>query len=143
MRTSWWSVSTTRSTYAKLRSACVLVRRGAHLVATNPDLTFPVGDGELWPGAGSLLAAVVACDRDRSGGRGEAVRSVVRGRAPARRRRPPLVVGDRLDTDIEGARRLGWDSLLVLSGVATRDEVEATGIRPTHVARDVSGLLLD
>ncbi len=130
-------------TYAKLRSACVLVRRGAHLVATNPDLTFPVGDGELWPGAGSLLAAVVAC----AGTEAEVVGKPFAPLFEAALRRGggglPLVVGDRLDTDIEGARRLGWDSLLVLSGVATRDEVEATGIRPTHVARDVSGLVRD
>ncbi|MCI0635716.1 MAG: HAD-IIA family hydrolase [Actinobacteria bacterium] len=128
-------------TYAKLRSACVLVRRGAHLLATNPDLTFPAGDGELWPGAGSLLAAVVAS----TGAEAEVVGKPFAPLFEAALRRGgggrPLVVGDRPDTDIEGARRLGWDSLLVLSGVATRDE--AAGIRPTYVADDVSILTRD
>ena len=125
-------------TYAKLRRACVLVRRGAHLVATNPDLTFPAGDGELWPGAGSILAAVVAS----SGVEAEVVGKPFAPLFEAARRRGgggrPLVIGDRPDTDIEGARRLGWDSLLVLSGGGTREEVEETGIRPTYVDDDVS-----
>lgn len=125
-------------TYAKLRRACVLVRRGAHLIATNPDLTFPAGDGELWPGAGSLLAAVVAS----TGAQAEVVGKPFAPLFETALRRGgggrPLVIGDRPDTDIEGARRLGWDSLLVLSGVGTRKEVGATGIRPTYVADDLS-----
>ena len=51
------------------------------------------------------------------------------------------MIGDRLDTDIAGAAALGWDSLLVLSGVSREDEIEASGVRPTHVAADVSALL--
>jgi ribonucleotide monophosphatase NagD (HAD superfamily) len=55
----------------------------------------------------------------------------------------PLVVGDRLETDIEGAARLGWDTMLVLTGVSGRADVEATGVRPTVIAEDVSALLED
>ena len=55
----------------------------------------------------------------------------------------PLVVGDRLDTDIEGAARLGWDTMLVLTGVSGPEDVERTGIRPTVIAEDVSALLED
>jgi ribonucleotide monophosphatase NagD (HAD superfamily) len=51
------------------------------------------------------------------------------------------VIGDRLDTDIEGAVRLGWDCMLVLTGVSTRHEAETTGPRPTFVADDVRALL--
>jgi len=54
----------------------------------------------------------------------------------------PLVVGDRLDTDIEGAVRLGWDSMLVLTGVSTRSQAGADGPRPTYVAEDVGALLM-
>jgi ribonucleotide monophosphatase NagD (HAD superfamily) len=54
---------------------------------------------------------------------------------------PPLVVGDRLDTDVLGATRLGWDSMLVLSGVSTMADLEASDVRPTYVAPDVSALL--
>ena len=54
----------------------------------------------------------------------------------------PLVVGDRLDTDIEGATNAGVDSLLVLTGVATPIDVltAAPRHRPTHLAADLSAL---
>jgi ribonucleotide monophosphatase NagD (HAD superfamily) len=56
--------------------------------------------------------------------------------------RRPLMVGDRLDTDIEGARAAGLDSLLVLTGVTGLAELVAAaeGLRPTYLARDLSGL---
>jgi ribonucleotide monophosphatase NagD (HAD superfamily) len=53
----------------------------------------------------------------------------------------PLVIGDRLDTDIAGANALGWDSMLVLSGVSTEAELPDSPFRPTYVARDVRALL--
>jgi glycerol 3-phosphatase-2 len=55
----------------------------------------------------------------------------------------PLVIGDRLDTDIAGAAALGWDSLLVLSGVSREEEMTGSPYRPTYVAPDVRALLLD
>jgi N-acetylglutamate synthase-like GNAT family acetyltransferase len=53
----------------------------------------------------------------------------------------PLVVGDRLDTDVAGAAAVGWDSLLVLSGVSTRADLLRGSVLPTHLASDVGGLL--
>jgi glycerol 3-phosphatase-2 len=130
-------------TYASLRTACVLVRRGARLVATNADPTFPATDGELWPGAGALVAAITTAT-------GVEAEVVGKPHAPlfqtALRRAggaTPLVIGDRLDTDIAGAAALGWDSLLVLSGVATEDELAHSPFRPTYVASDISALLLE
>ncbi|HET6166728.1 MAG TPA: HAD-IA family hydrolase, partial [Marmoricola sp.] len=56
----------------------------------------------------------------------------------------PLVVGDRLDTDIDGARNVGWDSLLVMTGVTTLRELAALAndSRPTYVAADLGALSL-
>jgi glycerol 3-phosphatase-2 len=123
-------------TYAKLKRATLLVRRGAELVAANPDRTFPQPDG-LWPGAGAILAAVEAAT--------DAAPTIVGKPHPplfeaARDRagsREPLVVGDRLDTDIAGADALGWDSLLVLTGVTTENDLAAASVRPTYVAKDL------
>jgi len=127
-------------TYRKLARACELVERGAHLVATNPDTSFPV-PGALWPGAGALLAVITATTGEEAEVIGKPHRplftSAVRRVGAAR----PLVIGDRLDTDIAGAAACGWDSLLVLTGVSTRDEVGADGIRPTFVADDLRVLL--
>jgi HAD superfamily hydrolase (TIGR01457 family) len=130
-------------TYARLRTACVLVHRGASFVATNADPTFPGPRGELWPGAGALVAAITTAT-------GVEAEVVGKPHAPlfhaALRRaggRNPLVIGDRLDTDIAGAAALGWDSLLVLSGVSSKEEMTGSPYRPTYVAPDVGALLLD
>jgi len=127
-------------TYERLKTACLLVQRGARLVATNPDASYPAADG-LWPGAGALLAVITTT----TGAEPEIVGKPFAPLFEAARRRGgggrPLVIGDRLDTDIEGAARLGWDSMLVLTGVSTRHEAETTGPRPTFVADDVRALL--
>ncbi len=128
------------ATYERLKTASLLVERGARLVATNADASFPAADG-LWPGAGALLAVVTTT----TGAEPEIVgkpfaplfESALRRGGGGR----PLVVGDRLDTDIEGAANLGWDTMLVLTGVATRAEAEARTVRPTVIAQDVSALL--
>ena len=126
--------------YAKLRDASVLVGRGAALVASNPDGSFPAPGGESWPGAGALLAAI----ETTTGMRGEVVG---KPEAPLLRRAleaagggRPLVVGDRLDTDIAGAARLGWDSALVLTGSARREDVDGSSWAPTIVVSDLAAL---
>lgn len=131
----------TTADYAKLRTASVLVERGAALVATNGDGSFPAADGTRWPGAGALLAAIVATTdaEPQIVGKPNAPLFVAAlERAGGGR---PLVVGDRLDTDIAGAAALGWDSLLVLTGIATREQADASPIRPTFVSDDLSILL--
>jgi len=128
-----------RVDYAKLRTASLLVQRGARLVATNSDASYPAPDG-LWPGAGAILAAVTATTgtpaevigkphaplfheaRERAGG----------GRA--------LSVGDRLDTDVAGAAKLGWDSLLVFTGVTRPSGLLRVSALPTFVGKDVGAL---
>jgi len=127
-------------TYDRLKRACLLVQRGAALVATNADASYPAADG-LWPGAGALLSVITTT----TGVEAEIVGKPFAPLYEAARRRGgggrPLVIGDRLDTDIEGATRLGWDSMLVLTGVSTREQAETMGPRPTLVAEDISRLL--
>ena len=122
--------------YEKLRRAALLVQRGAQLVATNADPAYPAPDG-LWPGAGALLAAVTTTT-------GAVPEVVGKPHAPLFLRAleragdgRPLVVGDRLETDIAGARALGWDSLLVLTGVTDEGRLATSEIRPTYVGRDL------
>lgn len=125
--------------YARLRRAALLVERGARLVATNADAAFPADDG-AWPGAGALLSVVTVTtgvDADVVGKPHPALFLAARERAGGSR---PLVIGDRLDTDIAGAAAMGWDSLLVLTGITSRSDVERAGARPTYVAADLSAL---
>ncbi|MEA2521392.1 MAG: hypothetical protein QOI81_1038, partial [Actinomycetota bacterium] len=128
--------------YARLRRACLLVERGAALVATNADASFPAADG-LWPGAGALLAVV----ETTTGRTAEVIGKPASPLLEAARARggggTPLVVGDRLDTDIAGADGLGWDSLLVLTGVASRRDLGPEGPQPTFVAEDLGALFGD
>jgi glycerol 3-phosphatase-2 len=121
--------------------AAVLVRDGLPYIASNTDRTIPTEDGEA-PGHGVLVRTIA----DFAG-----VDPLVAGK-PARplleetvRRvggERPLMVGDRLDTDIEGARMLGCASLLVLTGVSGLADLVAapTELRPTYVAPDLDGL---
>jgi HAD superfamily hydrolase (TIGR01457 family) len=128
-------------TYDKLRTAALLVERGAALVATNADPSYPAPDG-LWPGAGALLAAVVATT-------GAEPLVVGKPQAPlfeaACRRaggKVPLVIGDRLDTDIAGAVALGLDSMLVFTGVSTPEDLARGDVRPTYVGADLRALFV-
>jgi len=128
--------------YSLLAEAAVAVRGGAWYVASNADATLPSSRGPL-PGNGSLVQLIVTATGRQPVVAGkpepplhaEAVR-----RTGARR---PLVVGDRLDTDIEGAVRAGADSMLVLTGVSQPADVVLAPpqCRPSYLAVDLNGLL--
>jgi len=106
-------------TYELLRSAMQQIHKGAAFIATNPDTTFPLEGDVLSPGAGSLVAAVAACSGVQPYVVGkpnpwlvtEALKEL--GLDPA----DVLVVGDRMDTDIECGLRAGCSTNLVLTGV--------------------------
>jgi HAD superfamily hydrolase (TIGR01450 family) len=125
-----------------LAEAAVAVRAGATWIATNTDRTLPSPRGPL-PGNGSLVAVLrTALDRepDLVVGKPEpALFTTAAAQAGARR---PLAVGDRLDTDIQGAVGAGIDSLLVLTGVSGPADLLAAPPerRPAFVAADLSGL---
>jgi HAD superfamily hydrolase (TIGR01457 family) len=130
-------------TYDHLRVACLLVERGAGLTATNPDASYPARDG-LWPGAGALLAAITTTTgaEPRVVGKPHApMFEAARARAGASR---PLVIGDRLDTDIAGAAALWIDSMLVLTGVTRIDDLDRDGApSPTFAVDDLTALFAE
>jgi glycerol-1-phosphatase len=128
--------------WSQLAEAVVAVRAGARHVATNADATIPSPRGPL-PGNGAMVKVVreVTGQEPLIAGKPDpAMHAECVRRTRARR---PLVVGDRLDTDIEGARRAGADSLLVLSGITDPGALLAAGPvhRPDLLAHDASGLL--
>ncbi|MHB1165642.1 MAG: HAD-IIA family hydrolase [Candidatus Nanopelagicales bacterium] len=122
-----------------LAEATYAVRAGLPWIATNPDLTFPTARG-LAPGNGSLVQAVATA----SGRRPDAVAGKPEppllneavARTGARR---PLMIGDRLDTDIAAGPPAGIPTLLVLTGVSTLDELcgAAPGERPDYIGADL------
>ncbi|HMA45665.1 MAG TPA: HAD-IIA family hydrolase [Frankiaceae bacterium] len=130
-------------TYARLAEAALAVRAGALWVATNTDATVPTDRG-LLPGNGSLLALVgVATGRAPALVAGKPERALHEESVRRSGARHPLVVGDRLDTDVEGGVRAATAVLLVLTGVATAADLFRAPARqrPTYVAADLRGLL--
>ncbi len=128
--------------YEDLAEATLAVRGGALWVATNVDSTLPSPRG-LLPGNGSLVGVVATASGKKP---------VVAGKpelplhAEGVRRlgaKNPLVVGDRLDTDIEGANNAATDSLLVMTGVTTAAELlnAPAEHRPTYLGCDLTALL--
>lgn len=117
------------------------VESGLPWVASNLDRTVPTARGRA-PGNGTLVDAVRAATGREPvvAGKPEPPmhhEAVLRTGATS-----PLMVGDRLDTDIEGANRVGVDSLLVLTGVTDPIDLvlAVPGQRPTHVGRDLRAL---
>ncbi|SIN44096.1 HAD-IIA family hydrolase [Micromonospora cremea] len=128
--------------WAELAEASLAVRAGAIWIATNTDRTLPSGRGPL-PGNGALVAVLrTALERDPDVVVGKPEAALFETAARRSDGGRALIVGDRLDTDIEGARRAGLDSLLVLTGVSRVPELLAAepGRRPTYVAQDLAGL---
>lgn len=128
--------------YAKLRTASLLVQRGAWLVATNADASYPAPDGR-WPGAGALLAVIETTTGIRAEVVGKPHPPILRSALARAGGGRPLLIGDRLETDIAGAAALGWDSLLVLTGITHRDDLVGSSIAPTFVGVDLSALFAE
>lgn len=128
-------------TYDRLRRAALLIRAGADFIGTNDDVTFPSTEG-LIPGAGSLLAALrAATDREPlvMGKPGRAMFETalhLLGTPPQQ----TLMIGDRMNTDITGAQATGMRTVLVLSGVSTREQALASEAPPDAIYDDLAHL---
>ena len=123
-----------RLDYPLLTRIAIAIQNGAAFIGTNPDKSFPL---EEWiaPGNGAILAALEATT----------------GTAPVIIGKPEphlytqclqrmgtsphetLALGDRLDTDILGGQRTGMPTALVLTGISTIEDIEATGIHPDWI----------
>jgi HAD superfamily hydrolase (TIGR01450 family) len=140
--------------YGELLTAKLALDGGAALFATSHDPTMPMPGGE-WPGTGSILAAVeTASGRVAEiGGKPEGHLfemaldvldrgSLVTDGVPKEPRDWRVaMIGDRVSSDIEGGRRAGLETILVLSGTTTREQADAADPAPDHVVEDLAALL--
>ena len=128
--------------YSMLAEGGLAVAAGALFVASNGDLTLPSRRGRQ-PGNGSLIQVVATATGVQPLVAGKPEPPLHRESVLRTGARHPLVVGDRLDTDIEGAHRVGADSMLVLTGVTGPAEavLAPPSQRPTYLAEDLAGLL--
>jgi glycerol 3-phosphatase-2 len=122
--------------------AAVRIRKGLAWVASNTDLTLPTADGPA-PGHGVLVELLSRFSGVEPSVAGKPRRPLLDETVRRLGGERPLMIGDRLDTDIAGGHEAGVDSLLVLTGVTgLADIVAATPeLRPTYLSRDLRGLL--
>ena len=128
-------------TYEKLRVATLAIRAGALFIATNPDVTFPSEEG-IAPGNGAALAALeVATDTKPLiiGKPEKPMFDLALARLGASRDTTAMI-GDRPETDVLGAQRAGLLTIFVLSGVADRQRLAASGLSPDWVFEDLGAL---
>ena len=127
--------------WRQLAEAAYAVRDGAYFLATNLDLTLP-NDRGLAPGNGSLVQAVVTASGVEPDSAGKPAPAMFHQAAALVGAKAPLVVGDRLDTDLAGANAAGFAGLLVLTGVSSaRDAVLARpSERPTFIGETIAAL---
>ncbi len=127
--------------YAELVAAKRALDGGAALFATSHDPTMPYPGGEL-PGTGAVLAAVETATGRRAEIAGKPERHLFEMAVEAIGSNGTLaMIGDRVSSDIEGGRRAGLETILVLSGTTSREEAEAADPAPDFVLDDLAGLL--
>ncbi|MFN2537141.1 MAG: HAD-IIA family hydrolase [Mycobacteriales bacterium] len=131
-----------RTAWTDLAEAAIAIEAGALWVAGNTDATYPTPRG-LVPGNGALVQALVHTTGKHPVVVGKPEPELHMASVERVRAHHPLVVGDRLDTDVLGANRAGTDSLLVLTGVTRpADLMQAPpAMRPTYVSSDLRGLV--
>jgi 4-nitrophenyl phosphatase len=128
--------------FDKVAEATLLVRSGVPFYATNTDRTFPTPRGEI-PGAGSWLSVVTMAT---------GIQPIVAGKPfptmmefslerLGTSKKETLIVGDRLETDIASGQAAGCPTAVVLSGVSTREQVEAWKPSPTIIAESLAELV--
>ncbi|MCW2622875.1 MAG: family hydrolase [Frankiales bacterium] len=127
----------------ELAEAAVALGQGALWVAGNTDATLPSPRGPL-PGNGAFVAALITATGRHPVVVGKPEPALHRESVERVAARHPLVIGDRLDTDVLGAVRGACDSLLVLTGVSDLEGLLAApiGSRPTYVGTDLRALVM-
>jgi HAD superfamily hydrolase (TIGR01450 family) len=130
--------------FRMLEFAASVLRTGVPWIATNMDMTIPTPTG-VAPGNGTVITALgETVNRIPTLVAGKPETPLMQQSIDRTNAKRPLVIGDRLDTDIHGANNVGIDSLLVLSGVTTIEEIlqAPVELRPTYLAWDASTVLI-
>ena len=131
-------------TYDKVKVATRLILNGAEFVATNTDGTFPTPDG-LSPGTGMVIGALKGTTGQMPVVIGKPEKAIFETALDAlgAEQVRTAMIGDRLETDILGAQRLGIAAIGVLSGVTTYEQMLQSEIRPDVVYESIAELAAD
>ena len=128
--------------YDQITTACTLVSKGCRFVCTNPDNSTPMEDGRLVPAAKALASVVSTATGVEPYYIGKPnplmMKSVLRFMGA--HSGESCMVGDRMDTDIIAGMEAGMETVLVLTGVTTRDMVKKFPYTPTRILDSVADL---
>ncbi len=132
-------------TYQKLNYATDALMAGAELIATNRDATYPMPNGYLLPGGGTVVAALAEFwGRDPYvAGKPNPLGILHMMEEAGAARGDVLLIGDRPSADMVTGRRAGVETCLVLTGVTSAQEAETLSgdLKPDYVVEDLGGLL--
>lgn len=130
-----------RCTFQKLRIALDFLLQGAELIGTNPDPTYPTESGVI-PGAGAILAALERASGKHAHVIGKPSPDILLFLLEAMgfQREETAIVGDRIDTDVLLGKNCGVFTILVLTGVAKREEAHSSLIQPDVVVNTLQEL---
>lgn len=128
-------------TYELVAMASLLVQKGADLVATNADSSYPTELGTM-PGAGALLSVITTATgtepfvvgKPKAAMFEEALKRLGKSASET------AMVGDRLNTDIKGGKAAGMGTILVLSGISSREDIETSDVKPDFILEDIREL---
>ena len=131
--------------YNTLVKAQRVILGGAKFIATNPDTTYPLEGGLIVPGNGALVAAIRAATGVEPIMIGKPETTAMHEILALAHATPAdtVVVGDRLDTDIQAGNRIGATTVLVLTGIATMDEVQTAppDMKPEIIIKELPELI--
>ena len=130
--------------FEAITRAIRLIRDGARFIATNPDTTGPSTSG-LLPATGSVAALITTATGVKPYFVGKPNPLMMRSalRAIGAHSESTVMIGDRMDTDIVAGLEAGLETILVLSGVTSVDDIERFPYRPTRVVDSVAAVRLD
>lgn len=132
--------------YNKLAKAMKAIKNGALFIATNTDPTVPLETGFI-PGAGSIVASLeVACNKKPDyiiGKPSKIIFEVALNTLKEKeiKKEEMVMIGDRLETDIIGAKNFGIDSILVLTGATKACDLDNVTMKPNYVLKSIRNLL--
>lgn len=129
-------------TYEMLKWAALAIRAGAQFIGTNPDATLPVEEGQI-PGNGAILKALEAATGVSPFiiGKPETPLLEIALERLGVGREAAAMLGDRVETDVLGGKRLGVATVMVLSGASSREDLARSGLQPDWVFDGLSSLL--
>ncbi|MET8650072.1 HAD-IIA family hydrolase [Nocardia aurea] len=128
--------------FEAITTAIRLVERGARFIATNPDATGPSRDG-LLPATGSVAALITRATGKDPYYVGKPNPLMMRSalRRIGAHSQSTVMIGDRMDTDVVSGLEAGMRTILVTTGISTRNSVEQYPYRPTAVIDSVADLV--